>query len=203
MSQEKELLSNLPDFSLLILCGGKAKRLSRRNKPLLPVRVNGHKRPMLDHIIDACEGALDIIISANTETNAYKLRGRVVLDPLSKSGLEGPLVGILEGLKICATSHLLVVPGDTPCLEKNWHQRLLRKAAQIEERVLVAHDSDRRQNQHCLLTLDVAPSLEAFILKGNRSARDWLEEVGAIDVPYPRTDMFLNVNNQADLDQLL
>ena len=203
MSQEKELLSNLPDFSLLILCGGKAKRLSRRNKPLLPVRVNGHKRPMLDHIIDACEGALDIIISANTETNAYKLRGRVVSDPLSKSGLEGPLVGILEGLKICATDHLLVVPGDTPCLEKNWHQRLLRKAAQIEERVLVAHDSDRRQNLHCLLTLNVTPSLEAFILKGNRSARDWLEEVGAIDVPYPRTDMFLNVNNQADLDQLL
>ena len=203
MSQEKELLGNLPDFSLLILCGGKAKRLSRRNKPLLPVRVNGHNKPMIDHIIDACEGALDIIISANTETDAYELRGRVVSDPLSKSGPQGPLVGILEGLKSCATHHLLVVPGDTPCLEKNWHHHLLRKAAQIEERVLVAHDSHRRQNLHCLLTLDVAPSLEAFILKGNRSARDWLEEVGAIDVPYPRTDMFLNVNDQADLDQLL
>ena len=203
MSQEKEPLGNLPDFSLLILCGGKAKRLGRPNKPLLPVRVNGHNKPMIDHIIDACEGAIDIIISANTETDAYELRGRVVSDPLSKSEPQGPLVGILEGLKSCATHHLLVVPGDTPCLEKNWHQRLLRKAAQIEERVLVAHDSDRRQNLHCLLTLDVAPSLEAFILKGNRSARDWLEEVGAIDVPYPRTDMFLNVNDQADLDQLL
>ena len=56
MSQEKKLLGNLPDFSLLILCGGKAKRLSRRNKPLLPVRVNGHNKPMIDHIIDACEG---------------------------------------------------------------------------------------------------------------------------------------------------
>ena len=64
MSQEKELLGNLPDFSLLILCGGKAKRLSRRNKPLLPVRVNGYNKPMIDHIIDACGGALDIIISA-------------------------------------------------------------------------------------------------------------------------------------------
>ena len=203
MPQEKELLSNLPDFSLLILCGGKAKRLSRRNKPLLPVRINGHKRPMLDHIIDSCEGALDIIISANTEIEAYELRGRVVSDPLSKSGTEGPLVGILEGLKICATDHLLVVPGDTPCLEKNWHQRLLRKAAQIEESVLVAHDNYRRQNLHCLLTLDVAHSLETFIFKGNRSARDWLEEVDAIDVPYPQNEMFLNVNDQADLDQLL
>ena len=96
-----------------------------------------------------------------------------------------------------------MVPGDTPCLEKNWHQRLLRKAAQIEESVLVAHDGDRRQKLHCSLTLDVAPSLEAFILKGSRSVRDWLEEVGAIDVPYPRTDMFLNVNDQTDLDQLL
>ena len=203
MSQQKELLGNSPDFSLLILCGGQAKRLSRRNKPLLPVRVNGQYRPMIDHIIDACEGALDIIISANTETDAYELRGRVVSDPLSKSGPEGPLVGILEGLKICATDHLLVVPGDTPCLEKNWHQHLLRKAAQIEESVLVAHDNRRRQNLHCLLPLDVAPSLEAFILRGNRSARDWLEEVGAIDVPYPRTDMFLNVNDQTDLDHLL
>ena len=203
MSQEKELLGNLPDFSLLILCGGKAKRLGRRNKPLLPVRVNGHNKPMIDHIIDACEGALDIIISANTETDAYELRGRVVSDPLSKSGPQGPLVGILEGLKSCATHHLLVVPGDTPCLEKNWHQRLLRKAAQIEESVLVAHDNHRRQNLHCLLPLDVAPSLETFILKGNRSARGWLEEVQAIDVLYPRTEMFLNVNDQADLDQLL
>ena len=158
---------------------------------------------MIDHIIDACEGALDIIISANTETDAYELRGRVVSDPLSKSGPQGPLVGILEGLKSCATHHLLVVPGDTPCLEKNWHQRLLRKAAQIEESVLVAHDNHRRQNLHCLLPLDVAPSLETFILKGNRSARDWLEEVEAIDVLYPRTEMFLNVNDQADLDQLL
>ena len=203
MSQETELLGNLPDFSLLILCGGKAKRLGRRNKPLLPVRVNGHNKPMIDHIIDACEGALDIIISANTETDAYELRGRVVSDPLSKSGPQGPLVGFLEGLKSCATHHLLVVPGDTPCLEKNWHQRLLRKAAQIEESVLVARDNYGRQNLHCLLTLDVAPSLETFIFKGNRSARDWLEEVEAIDVLYPRTEMFLNVNDQADLDQLL
>ena len=203
MSQEKEPLGNLPDFSLLILCGGKAKRLGRPNKPLLPVRVNGHKRPMIDHIIDACEGAIDIIISANTETDAYELRGRVVSDPLSKSGPQGPLVGILEGLKSCATDHLLVVPGDTPCLEKYWHQRLLRKAAQIEESVLVAHDNHRRQNLHCLLPLDVAPSLETFIFKGNRSARNWLEEVEAIDVLYPRTEMFLNVNDQADLDQLL
>ena len=203
MSQEKEPLGNLPDFSLLILCGGKAKRLSRRNKPLLPVRVNGHNKPMIDHIIDACEGALDIIISANTETDAYELRGRVVSDPLSKSEPQGPLVGILEGLKSCATHHLLVVPGDTPCLEKNWHQRLLRKAAQIKESVLVAHDNRRRQNLHCLLPIDVAPSLETFILKGNRSARDWLKEVEATDVLYPRTEMFLNVNDQADLDQLL
>ena len=203
MSQEKELLGDLPDFSLLVLCGGKAERLSRRNKPLLPVRVNGHNKPMIDHIIDACEGALDIIISANTETDAYELRGRVVSDPLSKSGPQGPLVGILEGLKNCATHHLLVVPGDTPCLEKNWHQRLLRKAAQIKESVLVAHDNHRRQNLHCLLPLDVAPSLETFILKGHLTARDWLEEVEAIDVFYPQTDMFLNVNDQTDLDQLL
>ena len=203
MSQEKELLGNLPDFSLLILCGGKAKRLGRRNKPLLPVRVNGHNKPMIDHIIDACEGALDIIISANTETDAYELRGRVVSDPLSKSVPQGPLVGILEGLKSCATHHLLVVPGDTPCLEKNWHQRLLRKAAQIKKNVLVAHDNHQRQSLHCLLPLDVAPSLETFISKGNRSARAWLEEVEAIEVLYPRTEMFLNVNDQADLDQLL
>ena len=203
MSQEKEPLGNLPDYTLLILCGGKAKRLSRRNKPLLPVRVNGHNKPMIDHIIDACEGALDIIISANTETDAYELRGRVVSDPLSKSGPQGPLVGILEGLKSCATHHLLVVPGDTPCLEKNWHQRLLRKATQIEESVLVAHDNYRRQNLHCLLTLNVAASLEEFVSKGNRSAKHWLEEIGAIDVPFPRTDMFLNVNDQTDLDRLL
>ena len=203
MSQEKELLGNLPDFSLLVLCGGKAKRLSRRNKPLLPVRVNGHNRPMIDHVIDACEGALDIIISANSETDAYELRGRVVPDPLSMSGTEGPLVGVLEGLKICTTDYLLVVPGDTPCLEKNWHHRLLEKAAKAGGGAWVAHDDHRRQNLHCLLTLDIAPSLEAFILKGNRSARDWLEEVGAIDVPYPRTDMFLNVNDEAALDQLL
>ena len=203
MQQEKELLGDLPDFSLLVLCGGKAERLSRRNKPLLPVGVNGHNRPMIDHIINACEGAIDIIISANSATEAYKSRGRVVSDPLSVSGTGGPLVGILEGLKICATDHLLVVPGDTPCLEKNWHQRLLRKAAQIEASVLVAHDQHRRQNLHCLLTLDVVPSLETFILKGNRSARVWLEEVQAIDVLYPRTEMFLNVNDQADLDLLL
>ena len=203
MQQEKELLGDLPDFSLLVLCGGKAERLSRRNKPLLPVRVNGHNRPMIDHIINACEGAIDIIISANSATEAYKSRGRVVSDPLSVSDTGGPLVGILEGLKICATHHLLVVPGDTPCLEKNWHHRLLKKAAEDGERVLVAHDKYRRQNLHCLLNLDVAPSLEAFILKGNRSARDWLETVGAIDVLYPQTDMFFNVNDEADLKQLL
>ena len=203
MSQEKEFLGNLPDFSLLILCGGKAKRLSRRNKPLLPVRVNGHYRPMIDHIIDACEGALDIIISANTETDAYELRGRVVSDPLSKSGPAGPLVGILEGLKICATDHLLVVPGDTPCLEKNWHQRLLRKAAPFEESVLVAHDGDRRQNLHCLIPLCAASSLEKFLLRGKRSVRNWLEDLSTADVFYPRTDMFLNVNDETDLERLL
>ena len=201
--QKKELMGALSDFSLLVLCGGKATRLNRRNKPLLQVRVNGRTKPMIDHIIVACEGALDIIISANTETDAYELRGRVVSDPLSKSGPQGPLVGILEGLKICTTNHLLIVPGDTPCLEKDWHHRLLKKAPQAQESVLVAHDGDRRQNLHCLIPLNAAPSLETFILNSGRSARDWLEEVSAIDVPYPQTDMFLNVNDKADLDKLL
>ena len=73
----------------------------------------------------------------------------------------------------------------------------------IEEGVLVAHDGDRRQNLHCLIPLNAAPSLETFILNSGRSARDWLEEVSAIDVPYPQTDMFLNVNDKADLDKLL
>ena len=201
--QEKELSVDLSDFSLLVLCGGQAKRLKRQSKPLLPVKVNGRTKPMIDHIIDACEGALEIIISANNDIEAYESHGRVVCDPSSMGGAEGPLVGILEGLKVCASSRLLVVPGDTPCLEKDWHHRLLKKTPQAQESVLVAHDGGRRQNLHCLIPLNAAPSLETFILKSNRSARDWLEEVSAIDVSYPRTDMFLNVNDQTDLDHLL
>ena len=201
--QEKELSVDLSDFSLLVLCGGKAKRLKRKNKPLLPVKVNGRTKPMIDHIIDACEGALEIIISANNDIEAYESYGRVVCDPVSVSGAGGPLVGILEGLKACASSHLLVVPGDTPCLVKDWHHRLLKKALQARESVLVAHDGDRRQNLHCLIPLNAAPSLETFISKSNRSARDWLEEVSAIDVSYPRTDMFSNINDETDLKRLL
>ena len=200
--QEKELLVDLSDFSLLVLCGGKAKRLKRQNKPLLPVKVNGHTKPMIDHIISACEGALDIIISANSDIETYKSRGRVVSDPLSLRGTEGPLVGLFEGLKVCSTRYLLVVPGDTPCLEKNWHHRLLKKIFQFGENVLVANDGHRRQNLHCLIPVNSAPSLERFLLRSNRSVSNWLEKVSAVDVFYPRTDMFLNVNDETDLKRL-
>ena len=201
--QKKELMGGLSDFSLLVLCGGKATRLNRRNKPLLPVRVNGRTKPMIDHIISACDGALDIIISANSEIETYKSRGRVVSDPLSQRGNEGPLIGILEGLKICSTKYLLVVPGDTPCLEKNWHRRLLKGVLLTDESALVAHDGHRRQNLHCLIPLCAASSLEKFLLTGKRSVKDWLEELSAADVFYPRKDMFLNVNDETHLERLL
>ena len=195
-------MGGLSDFSLLVLCGGKATRLNRRNKPLLPVRVNGRTKPMIDHIISACDGALDIIISANSDIETYKSRGRVVSDPLSLRGTEGPLVGLFEGLKVCSTRYLLVVPGDTPCLEKNWHHRLLKKIFQFGENVLVANDGHRRQNLHCLIPVNSAPSLERFLLRSNRSVSNWLEGVSAVDVFYPRTDMFLNVNDETDLKRL-
>ncbi|MED5346420.1 MAG: NTP transferase domain-containing protein, partial [Pseudomonadota bacterium] len=80
------------------------------DKPLLLTLQTGAQKPMIDHVIAAASDVSEIIVSANRSLMDYALRGRVVTDTELNVAGEGPLMGVLAGLRAARTPWLLTCP---------------------------------------------------------------------------------------------
>ncbi len=182
------------DISLLVLCGGRATRMGGVDKPL----VIYEGKPMVDHVIASAPDVAEVIISANRSVEAYASRGRVVGDEAAEAAdAEGPLVGILAGLEQCRTPWLLVAPGDTPRLPRNWAERMAEAGAGMQN--VVAHDGERQQHLHLLLSKNTAAHLRAYLETGHHEVFRWLEALDLTQAEFTNPAAFTNVNSEADL----
>jgi len=67
-------------ISCIILAGGEGKRVDYSDKGL----INFHNKPLVAHVIASIEGQVDdIVISANRNTDQYKLFSLTVISDLS------------------------------------------------------------------------------------------------------------------------
>ena len=107
-------MSTSKPFSALILAGGQSSRMGQ-DKALL--QLNGQS--LLAHMqqLALAAGASEVLISRN--------QPGFIQDA---SGQFGPLAGILAALEHCTSSHLLVLPIDTPRLDATSLKLLLQKA---------------------------------------------------------------------------
>jgi molybdopterin-guanine dinucleotide biosynthesis protein A len=178
----------------LILAGGQGSRMEGRDKGLVQYRG----RPLVEHVIERIAPQVDeLLISANRNLADYAQRGyRVITDSLPD--FQGPLAGVLAGLRAASHEWLLTVPCDMPHLPSDLAIRFM-KAAQ-EYTVLVADDGSRTHPAVMLIHASLGDKLAAYLQSGMRSVHGFQESVGFTVVAFNAADM-QNINNLAELDE--
>ncbi len=182
----------------LILAGGRGLRMGGADKAWVDCRG----RPLIEYVLRRLAPQVHTVLaSANRAPGRYAALGLPVVADAPQAGgvpFDGPLAGILAGLRAAATRWVAVVPCDAPGLPSDLVARLA--AALPGHRAALARAAGRRQPLFCLLPTDLAPLLEAALANGQRGVdRLWIE-VDATEVAFDDGDAFHNLNTAADLD---
>ncbi|XOV81984.1 MAG: molybdenum cofactor guanylyltransferase [bacterium] len=183
--------------TLLVLCGGAGRRMQGEDKPLL----RWQDQPMVQHVIASVPAAMPKLISANRNTEIYRQWAPVVTDNEVMDVNEkfpGPLVGILGGLSVCKTPWLLVCPGDTPALPRNWCNLLLAGKEPAADGAVV-HDGERQQHLHLLLDCRLRASLQRFLAEGGYQVFRWLELLKLSTIRINNPEAFRNINSPDEM----
>ncbi len=189
----------LSDISLLILAGGRGSRMGGRDKGLMDVAG----RPAVEHLLERlATHPGPTLISANRNLDRYRRYGFPVIED-TRENFQGPLAGMLAGLRAATTPWLLTLPVDAPLVDPGYPRRMAEAVAAADSRAGVASLNGRPEPVFALLHASLAPTLEAWLDSGRRAANRWLAETGAVEVDFSDTpQQFINLNVAQD-QQLL
>ena len=180
----------------IVLMGGRASRMGGGDKALIEIAG----RSILDHALDRFSPQVGpLALSANGDPSRLARFGLPVL-PDDAHGPEGPLGGVLAGLRWAETlpnvTHLATVPGDGPCPPQNLVARLLAAGGDAPA---AAEGPRGIEPLHALWPLAALPTLEDLVAHGARGPKRALKMLGARLVAFDGPADFLDVDEPADL----
>jgi molybdenum cofactor guanylyltransferase len=199
------------DRSAIILAGGSATRFNSGDKGLFDL---GGK-PLLNHVVDAVKGLVDeVVIVTNTQERAdgyAKIVSAKAKFAIDIAPSQGPLVGALTGFQAAEGEYSLLLPFDSPFVQKEVLTLLLDlcigKAAvvprytdqEIEPLHAVYHTQKALQAAKETLAenqFDMCSMVER--LRGVRYV-----SMMVIEQLDPEFKTFVNINTQMDLQKAL
>ncbi|MEE6076562.1 molybdenum cofactor guanylyltransferase MobA [Avibacterium paragallinarum] len=195
-------------ISAVILAGGRARRMGGVDKGLQLFRG----QPLVWHCYQRLKDQVaQVAVNANRNQERYAQFGLPVFaDELAD--FQGPLSGILTGLKRAESDFVLFVPCDCPFLPLNLLEKLQqpilqslldRKSAGENSPVLLTYatDGEREHPTFCLVSTLLAEKLAAYLHSGERRMLQFMRENGAIAVDFrDQKEAFQNFNTLADLE---
>lgn len=179
----------------LILAGGAGRRMGGADKGLL----DHGGRPLIAYAIQRFSPQVaGLLICANRNREAYAAFGYPVIGDVL-ADFQGPLAGLQAGLAACATPWLVTCPCDCPTLPRDLVARLLEAAEARQAKVAVASTREGMQPTFQLCHRDMRPELEAFLASGERRVSLWCREMLAVEVMFPESAAFANLNTRVEL----
>ncbi len=192
----------------VLLAGGLSRRMGGGDKGLLPL---GDK-PMMAHALDRLASQVSqVIINANGAPTRFDHFGLpVVADTLE--GAQGPLAGVLAGLKWTAenvpdASHIVTASSDAPFLPRDLVTRLKAGLDETGHPIALAASGGHRHPVIGLWPVALRDDLEAQLHDGVRKVVAWTRRHGFATVDFPflelgggKVDPFFNANTPEDLD---
>ena len=180
--------------SAIILAGGRGRRVGGQDKGLLLFQ----DKPLIDHVIARLSFQVEeLMISANRNLDEYRRRGYALLTD-TLPDYPGPLAGMLSGLEKARFDWLVVCPCDMPLLPFDLVDRLCR--ARGKSRAVVAKDPQHTHYTTLMLHKDRLGALNAYLERGGRSVKGFLETVGASSAEFADASAFLNCNQGTEFD---
>ena len=182
-----------------MLAGGLGRRMGGEDKGLMALAG----RPMVAYVLDALRPQVGrLMINANRNRERYAAFGcPVIVDAVD--GYQGPLAGVLTGLRECTTEFLVTAPCDAPLIAPDLVARLYAACTREGADIAVATDRESRQPVFLLVRTTLARPLEAYLAGGGRKAHAWLGELRAAEADLSdQPDTFLNINDPAELERV-
>ncbi len=190
---------SVADVTAVVLAGGQGRRMGGEDKGLL--EFDG--QPLIAVLIEQLEQQMvDIVINANRNLELYAAFGyEVIADRLGD--FQGPLAGFASAMARVETGFILTLPCDGPLLAEDYVVRFVEAQRHSGSPLLVAHDGERLQPVHALISTQLLPSLESFLAGGERKIDRWYakHDFGTVDFSNGK-NMFRNINTPADRDAL-
>lgn len=180
----------------LILAGGQARRMGGADKGLITLKG----RPMISYIIDALRPQVEtILINANRNISSYEEHGYPVIQD-DIENFQGPLAGMVSGLRLCQSEYIATVPCDGPLLPDNYIEVLDLAASQAKSPISVGFDGHRLQPVYALIQRDLLPDLLEYLASGERKIDRWYDRHQYAQADFSsRPEMFTNINTPEDL----
>ncbi|MFM8979275.1 MAG: molybdenum cofactor guanylyltransferase [Planctomycetia bacterium] len=193
-------MAPLPPRTAVVLAGGASARMGR-DKASLPLG----RGTLLGHVLEALAplaGDLSVVARPGQVLPPLPPAVRVLHD--RRPG-EGPLAGLVEGLRAARHDVVLVSACDTPLLVPAVLELLLARLGSAPAAVALA--GGLLQPMACVLRREVLGTAERLLAEGRRRPLDLLEAVAAVPVPEadlravdPQLRHLHNVNTPADLE---
>lgn len=185
--------------SAAVLAGGKAERMSGRDKGLLLFRGEPMARSVgnILQLVSCC-----VFINANRHRQDYASLGfDVVADDEEHCG-KGPLSGLITCLTHADTSHLLISPCDTPCISAAAFEQLKAAAQASPGNIYYLRSPSGVHPLHAILPVTAAlTALRSFLKSQNRlSVMAFYEAFGSLAVDWHNEHEMINVNTPEELN---
>jgi len=159
-----------PRPDALILCGGEASRLGGIDKPLRELA----ERRLIERVVSvAATQAGRILISANRNAETYAHFGQVLGD--GEFAGFGPLAGLVAGLGIATSAHLLCLPGDAPNLPPGLVEGFETARLGSKADITYVFDGLGPQPLCCLVRRELRDDLIDYLRAGGRTPREWFK----------------------------
>lgn len=186
----------------LILAGGKGQRMAGADKGLQLYCG----RPLIAYSVELQSPFVDkVIISANRNIEQYRcFADRVVTDVEELSDV-GPLAGVYAAIESVATSHILLLPCDTPKVSPQAIEALIEQARLAPEAVHFLSTESGQQPLHAVLpTAQVKAQLGEFLAQAEHfGVMKFYRQLGCAAVAWHRDSEMDNLNHLSQLEPLL
>mgnify|MGYP001813635643 CR=1 FL=1 len=159
--------------------------------------------PLIDRVIAAFAPQVQqLLINANRNIQAYERYGYQVV-PDGLTGFQGPLAGMLTGLRNAAHDHVAFVPCDVVALPPDLVTRLWEALQAADADICIVHDGTRLHPVFALMKRTLAGAVEQYLESGGRTVEDWVLQQSYAVADYSDCPQgFVNLNTPADLEDL-
>ena len=185
----------------VILAGGRSSRMGGGDKCLLPIAG----KSLIAHILERlAPQTSDILINTNSDPAPFLKFGLPVL-PDALSGFQGPLAGLLTGMRWSRrrhprAAHLLSVASDVPFLPGDLVTALFSELASQNVDIAIASCALGTHPTLGLWPVDLANRLEQDLLRTPvRSMHRWMDQFRVAHATFA-SEALANINTPAELE---
>ena len=149
---------------------------------------------MIDHVLTRIMPQVtQVIINANRNLETYQTLNCAVVTDASPH-FDGPLAGMLAGMRHASTEWIVSVPCDSPLLPLDLVERLGAAVANENSLMAIARSASGHHPVFCLMHRSLLASLQAFLDSGQRKVSAWQVQHHPAYVFFDEEQAFTNIN---------